>query len=211
MPKSFYALITPVDPGAHPDHGLPGEPPGIWPGGHPEHPIVLPPEKPGDPPVVIWPDPGPFPIPTPPIYYPPSIWPRPGHPAHPIAPGGEHPMPPIYYPPIIWPQPPEGGPPIIIDPPHPEHPIVLPPIVWPDPNPPHPAHPIVIPLPPEIWPRPGHPEHPIVIPPEQPPEGQPVVDWKVGWTQEKGWVVVGIIIPEFPHPAPSRREARRAK
>lgn len=52
---------------------------------------------------------------------PPSIWPSPGHPAHPIAPGGP--------PPTIWPDPrPPAG-------------------VWPDPNPPHPAHPIVTPPP----------------------------------------------------------------
>ena len=41
---------------------------------------------------------------------PPSIWPSPGHPAHPIV-----------IPPEIWPNPPEG------QAPHPEHPIVIPP------------------------------------------------------------------------------------
>lgn len=64
---------------------------------------------------------------------PPSIWPSPGHPAHPIAP----------TPPGIWPSP---G--------HPAHPIVLPPVnpgeppveIWPSPG--HPAHPIVLPPPP---------------------------------------------------------------
>jgi len=54
----------------------------------------------------------------------PGIWPSPGHPAHPIAPGGTPPpgvvQPPIYYPPGVWvptfptnpiviPEPPEGG------------------------------------------------------------------------------------------------------
>lgn len=54
---------------------------------------------------------------------PPSIWPSPGHPAHPIAPGGPPPYPahPIVLPPGIWPDPPEGTAP------HPEHPIVIPP------------------------------------------------------------------------------------
>lgn len=74
-------------------------------GAHPEHPIAG----------------GPWP--TPPIYYPPgtrppgagggeppSIWPSPGHPEHPIV-----------IPPEIWPNPPEG------QAPHPEHPIVIPP------------------------------------------------------------------------------------
>jgi hypothetical protein len=115
---------------------------------------------------------------------PPGIWPSPGHPAHPIAPGGR--------PPGIWggappyvdiggpgPQP-VPTPPIYIPPGFvdgkPEHPIYFPPGVWvptfptqpiylPDPGPGVPvlpAHPIVIP--------PGaidgeHPEHPIVIVP----------------------------------------------
>lgn len=41
---------------------------------------------------------------------PPSIWPSPGHPAHPIV-----------IPPEVWPDPPNP------DAPHPEHPIVIPP------------------------------------------------------------------------------------
>jgi hypothetical protein len=97
---------------------------------------------------------------------------------------------------MIWPQPPDGGPPIIIDPGHPEHPIVLPPIDA------HPEHPIVIPLPPEVWPSPGHPAHPIVIPPETPPAGEPIIDWIVGWTEDTGWVVVGL--PNVPAPTPSK-------
>jgi hypothetical protein len=60
---------------------------------------------------------------------PPGIWPSPGHPEHPIAPGGP--------PPGIWPSP---G--------HPEHPIApTPPTeIWPKPG--VPTHPIVIPQPP---------------------------------------------------------------
>lgn len=63
---------------------------------------------------------------------PPSIWPDPGRPAHPIAPGGP--------PPGIWPSP---G--------YPAHPIAPggpPPSVWPDPGRPHPEHPITLPEPP---------------------------------------------------------------
>lgn len=49
-------------------------PPGIWPGPgplpHPEHPIVIPPEKPEKPPVGIWPGPGPLPHPEHPIVLP---------------------------------------------------------------------------------------------------------------------------------------------
>lgn len=50
---------------------------------------------------------------------PPSIWPSPGHPAHPIVLPPEQP-PGGGQPPSIWPNPPEGIAP------HPEHPIVLP-------------------------------------------------------------------------------------
>lgn len=70
-------------------------------------------------------------VPTPPIYYPPSVWPGPGYPAHPIAPG--------------------GGP---SQPPFPTHPIApggtTPP--W---------GPGLSPSPPGIWPSPGFPAHPI--------------------------------------------------
>jgi len=59
----------------------------------PGHPIVLPPETPGEPPVVlpplppeIWPPAG---VVTPPIYYPPEIWPKPPEkPTEPPAGGG---------------------------------------------------------------------------------------------------------------------------
>jgi hypothetical protein len=63
---------APVDPSygvgiEHPDQGLPAPPPGIWPPPTPAHPIV--PVPPGG----SKPPPG-------------TIWPAPGHPAHPIAP-----------------------------------------------------------------------------------------------------------------------------
>lgn len=81
---------------------------------------------------------------------PPSIWPSPGHPAHPIAPGGP--------PPGIWgPNDPRPTPPIVLPPYEPGGPPVG---IWPSPG--HPAHPIVIPEPP---PQPeGSPDKP---PPEE--------------------------------------------
>jgi hypothetical protein len=125
-------------------------------------------------------------VPTPPIYYPPEIWPKPGYPAHPIAPGGG-PAHPIVIPPdaiapgvpehpIVLP-PPEPGHPIIIPPDAiapgvPSHPIYLPPSIWPDPG--VPAHPIAPGGPPPgIWPGPGAPAHPIVIPPDAIAPGVP--------------------------------------
>ena len=97
-----------------------GSPPGIW---GPPGPWPTPPIAPGGPPPIAgWTPPGyhpshpiapggPPPVATPPIYYPPGIWPPPGgpvYPAHPIAPGGP--------PPGIW------GP----TDPRPTHPIVIP-------------------------------------------------------------------------------------
>lgn len=107
---------------------------------------------------------------------------------------------------------------------HPEHPIVLPPGpirppgnppgTWGGANEPFPTPPIVIPpdkpnVPPLlIW---GGGNQPFPTPPIQlpgqppPPEGgQPVklVEWRTAWTQNTGWIVVGI--PQVPHPAPSR-------
>jgi hypothetical protein len=95
---------------------LPGQPPGIWGGGNqpfPTPPIVIPPQKPGDPPLVIWGG-GNQPFPTPPIE----------------LPG-------------------DGG--------------------------------------------------------EPPPGGEPVrlVEWHTAWTEETGWVVVGV--PTVPTPAPSKK------
>ena len=157
----------------------PGQPPlGIWGGGNvpmPTPPIYIPIVPPNVvmPPIYIpvspehpiaVPPPG-SEVPTHPIYYPPvvwppqppvSIWPSPGHPAHPIAPGGP--------PPTIWPSP---G--------RPTHPIYVP--IKPD-RPPvdgQPEHPIYFPMYPEhpiaiLPPVTGAPEHPIIIPPELPPE-----------------------------------------
>jgi hypothetical protein len=145
-PVATPPIYIPVVPPGAPEHP-------IYIPVFPSHPIVLPPDNVGDPPVV-WP-------PLPPL----SIWPSPGHPAHPIAPGGPPPgiwpgpnppyvdigfpgpqpmpTPPIYIP--IVPPPEAGAPPEVT------HPIYLPV---------YPAHPIYLP---------GHPEHPIVIPPELPP------------------------------------------
>lgn len=107
--------------------------------------------------------------PMPPV----GIWPSPGHPAHPIAPGGP--------PPGLWP----GG--------HPEHPIVLPPD-----KPPEVPPPSVWPNPPEgIAPT---PEHPIYYPKPEPPAGT-LITWKAVWTEATGWLVVGV--PNVPHPVPS--------
>src|SRR6516164_8992563 len=64
---------------------------------------------------------------------PPGIWPSPGYPAHPIAPGGPPPVagwtPPGYHPshPIAPGGPPPVATPPIYYPPFPAHPIVLPP------------------------------------------------------------------------------------
>lgn len=87
----FLAYIMPVDSGAHPEHpiapggappgiwgptdprpgwGLPQPPPGIWGGGpFPTPPIIIPPDKPNTPPLVIWGG-GNVPFPTPPINLP---------------------------------------------------------------------------------------------------------------------------------------------
>jgi hypothetical protein len=124
---------------------------------------------------------------------PPGIWPSPGHPAHPIAPGGP--------PPGVWPWP--GRPA------HPIAPGGPPPGIWPGPG--APAHPIVLPpdlipgLPPNIgiWPSPGVPTHPIVLPPPgSPPDQKPDIlenwDVKTAWTAETGWIVA--IVPSESHP-----------
>ena len=95
MPRSMLAVITEVPSDLKPTH-----------------PIVLPPPKPEDPPLIIWGPPGPWV--TPPIYLPPIdpggppvvIWPGPGIPPEGQAPLPEHP---IYYPPGE-----DGEPPFII-------------------------------------------------------------------------------------------------
>jgi hypothetical protein len=166
--------------------------------------------------------------PTHPIYNPPGIWPSPGVPTHPIAPGGP--------PPQIWPSPgypshPIAGPPpgIWPSPGHPAHPIAPggpPPGIWPSPG--YPSHPIAPGGPPPgfwggvappyvdiggpgqqpgIWPSPGVPTHPIVLPPDLPPtlpdpDNRPI-DWKTVWSPSTGWVVVGV--PSGPSPTPSKK------
>jgi len=102
---------------------------------------------------------------------PPGIWPSPGYPSHPIAPGGPPPVagwtPPGYQPghPIA----PGGQPPFPSQGPgFPTNPIVIPPDSIADGVP---THPIIIP--PEIWPQPGVPTHPIVIPPNAIGPGKP--------------------------------------
>src|SRR4030095_16615328 len=140
--------------------------------------------------------------PTPPIYYPPGIWPGPGRPDQGLPgqppgiwPGQGTPTHPIAGPPPgIWPgpgrpdqglpgQPPgiwpgQGTPthPIAGVPGHPSHPIYLPPGVWPGPAP---SHPIVLPP----APSPGDPTHPIA--------GGVVVVWVPG----VGWGVLPACLP----------------
>jgi hypothetical protein len=121
---------------------------------------------------------------------PPGIWPSPGHPAHPIAPGGP--------PPGIWPSP---G--------HPAHPIApggQPPGIWGGGNAGFPTHPIAPGgQPPGIWG--GTPPVYIDIgppgPQPEPPEDQSKIEWHTGWSADKGWVTVGIVTPDAPHPTPS--------
>jgi hypothetical protein len=148
--------------------------------------------------------------PVDPGYNPPGIG-GPGsglRPTHPIAPGGggnwgqagdpgygipERPVDPGYGVPI-------GGRPV------PTPPIYFPPEgsqpplgIWGGPyDPPHPTHPIVLPpnLPPVIPPTGGQPER--------------KVEWKTGWTEKTGWVIVGVpaegtLVPTPSAPGPVRR------
>ena len=63
---------------------------------------------------------------------------------------------------------------------------------------------------PGIWPNPPEgsvlPEHPIVLPPDLPPTLPPPderpIDWKVVWTPQTGWAVIGV--PQGPHVTPSK-------
>jgi hypothetical protein len=147
----------------------------------------------------IWPSPGYPAHPIAPGGPPPGIWPSPGWPAHPIAPGGR--------PPGIW-----GGAPSF--PAHPIAPGGQPPGIWggmPWPTPPiylppesipglKPEHPIYIPPSSGV---PGVPTHPIVLPPPgSPPDEKPEIlenwDVKVGWSEQTGWVVA--IVPSESHP-----------
>lgn len=107
-----YGIEGPDDGGdIHPGHPLPEPPPGIWPPPTISHPIV--PVPPG-------------------LDLPPgTIWPSPGHPAHPIAPGGR-PRPPgrpdqgLPSQPGVPGQglPPQPGQPLPGQPPEVSHPIV---------------------------------------------------------------------------------------
>jgi hypothetical protein len=124
-------------------------------------------------------------VPTHPIYIP-------VYPAHPIvippgSLGGGKPEHPIYLPPPVT-----GLP---------EHPIVIPPDAV---EPGVPSHPIVIPPPPlGIWggsPVPV-PTPPIFLPPDS-PERDKLIEWHIGWSENTGWVVVGV--PNPPHPVPSK-------
>jgi hypothetical protein len=122
MAAPVLCILIPVDPGAHPAHPIApgGSPPGIW---GPPGPWPTPPIAPGGPPPEIWPSPGypahpiapggpppgiwgggNVPMPTPPIYYPPSGG-QPGYPAHPIVLPPGTPSHPIEIPP-----PPDGPP-----------------------------------------------------------------------------------------------------
>jgi hypothetical protein len=47
--------------------------------------------------------------------------------------------------------------------------------------------------------------YPPDVPPTEPPAEDEVVEWHTGWTPDKGWVVVGIVTPEAPHPTPSQQ------
>jgi hypothetical protein len=172
MPQPFLAMIIPVGSGGG------AEPPlGIWgpTDPRPAHPVAG------------------YPWPQPPL----GMWgPNDPRPTHPIAPGG---------PPLgTWggagqpfPTPPmaPGGPPLGI---------------WGGGNVPMPVPPIYFPpadggLPPYPSQGPGFPTHPIALPPDLPPtmpspDNRPI-EWKSGWTQATGWVVVGV--PSGPHPTPS--------
>jgi hypothetical protein len=146
-------------------------------------------------------------MPTPPIYIVPPDAIAPGVPTHPIyipvypahpivippgSLGGGKPTHPIYLPPGIW------GP----TDPFPTHPIVIPPDAV---EPGVPSHPIVIPPPPlGIWGGSNQPfpTPPIFLPPDS-PEREKLIEWHVGWSDNTGWVVVGV--PNVPVPTPSKK------
>jgi hypothetical protein len=154
---------------------------------------------PSQPPVGIWPGPGYPAHPIAPGGPPPVVWPGPGYPAHPIAPGGP--------PPVVWPGPgypahpiAPGGPPLGIwgggNVPMPTPPIYLPPGTLPGVKPEQPIY-----IPPSIWPPPGVPSHPIALPPEGSGEKPDVLenwDVKAAWTPTSGWIVA--IVPSESHP-----------
>ena len=161
-----------------------GSPPGIWGGGN-------------------------VPMPTPPIANvpgmpggggerPPGIWGG-GNVPMPNPPIANVPGAPGYQPPGQGERPPGtwGGagepfptPPIVIPPQNPGEPPL---VIW-GPNDPRPTPPINLP-------GGGNP----------PPGGDRVqlIEWKVGWTQETGWVVVGV--PQLPHPAPGSQQGQQGQ
>lgn len=194
--QPFLAMITPI--GQSPE-----QPPGIWPGPHPSHPIMLP-GMPG------WGGGGPPSGPVDPGYSPP--WARPpvdpgysppwARPGGPVDPGYSPPWARPGPPPGIWgPTDPRPTPPIYIPPPGSPPPLGI----WGPPD-----------MPPGFWgggmgpgvkPQP-HPEHPIVLPPNLPPVMPPEagggpIDWKVAWTPVTGWVVVGVPAEGTNVPTPS--------
>jgi hypothetical protein len=202
MTQPFLAMIIPVGSGGG------GPPLGTWGGVAPPYvdiggPGPQPPGSPGQPPLGFWGG-------RPPNYV--DI----GGPT-PQPPWGAHPSHPIWRPDLgFW----GGRPPPYVDTappgsqPRPEHPIYFPPPGSPPPlgiwGPPQ--------MPPGYWgggmgpgvkPQP-HPEHPIVLPPDLPPEIPPEgevpatpIDWKVGWTPQTGWIVIGV--PSGPHVTPSSK------
>jgi hypothetical protein len=174
MAEAFFALIKPIARPGEPTHP-------IAPGGPPEYPAHPIPPVPEHPIVIIPPDcvaPG---VPTHPIYLP-------VYPMHPIV------IPPGWL---------GGGKPehpIVLPPPLPEHPIVIPPDAV---SPGVPAHPIVIPPPPlGIWGGANEPfpTPPIFLPPGERPK---LIEWTIGWSEDTGWVLVGV--PNVPVPTPSRK------
>lgn len=157
----------------------------------------------GEGPPGIW-GPG-SPMPNPPIFWPgfpggggggggspPGIW----------GPGGPMPNPPIYWPGFPGGGGGGGG--------------GSPPGIWGGGNVPLPNPPIYFPdnggggSPPGIW---GGGNVPMPQPPIELPEGLPPeteegpIDWKVGWTAQTGWIIVGV--PSGEHPVPSRRRKGR--
>jgi hypothetical protein len=87
----------------------------------------------------------------------------------------------------------------------PTHPIVIPPDSV---APGVPAHPIVIPPPPlGIWGGADEPfpTPPIFLPPTAPGGERPkLIEWVIGWSEDTGWVVVGI--PQVPVTTPSAKK-----
>lgn len=160
---AFLAIAIPI---AELGGGGGGSPPGIWGGGNvpmPTPPIYLPPSGGGSPPG-IWGGAG-QPMPTPPIAMPPVIWPTPP------GGGGGGGMPPVAMPPIYYP------------------PGVNPPLF--------PTHPIAPGGPPGSVSPPLFPTPPIYIPPEGGGEGGEAGQLPGGgfvliWHPLLGWKLVPV-------------------